>query len=995
MRELDAHDLSSSSGAVAPLSFVLQQRFDPFVNWDSRSWVIYHTTHVKVAAEYSSKAVARIFLLCKLYASLPPQTLDATLCAASAIVPLLRSPQFAYILIKLVETLQFLILSSLLSCYAIIAAKARRTRSYSRLGGCRGSSMDDASDKGDFCQLRVSLMDMISTHLIPSDYIDRYFFYRQKVFQCETTGKINLNFFEAMLSELQESNLIESQFPDALKGRVLKHVQFQTIGRMDHLVDHVYDRFRDVFYAKEEAICDLWGDRYKGIIMERRYSQTGTNPFPETSGREKIVARQSTGSLSPDGRWKYWYFLRITDPRLSRDKDVELRGDYLSRDRLLWSKALLKKYLREATTREPYIGAPWMIKPKPAKKYGLALELTPELQKQKEEHFASLGKKKRPADAPDGEVKKPKLIKYPIEDLELPSNEDMTRPTPSQDITVPQNCMESFLIVWNFLQVFGKPLGISPIVLDDFEGCLRHDVSDIECVMIAEIHAVLLNTIIKDRKSSKSANATGAMALAPALTKASKDGISSVDVDSSSALSVLSGDDDISMNGNGVDHDAKPNVSSEVVQRFVKVWDAKYLAANDEREGWENVLVGCLAALGAYETVPNLDGILQHLTANEDEDEVPKSKSKSRKVHSTGPSEQYPTLSIADKLQVLEFLVDLAGSSKAIKLYMEECELQLTELRKERIEVSRAKKRLIADREALDGGTVNEVKKEEGGAENGKSESLSSDPGSDDDMEIAGEDEAEDDDNYEDEDEDASGNGRGRTVSRQARLRKQQAERERAEKQRVEQLAAQRAAAREKTAGAKQIAAERRRLDEEEYRLQRKEDQIEREFRRHSCARSRPLGKDRFFNRYWWFDGIGAPLQGAGGAPLYGAGRLFIQGPTDIDSQQHPPEISLRREIEEGASGTLPNGHWAFFTDPEDVEQLKHWLNTKGQRELALTNVIRKYEQYIVAGMRKRNTELANLLTRPSEARRSSRAKTHNSSMSHEPYMSWTNKMIK
>ena len=62
-------------------------------------------------------------------------------------------------------------------------------------------------------------------------------------------------------------------------------------------------------------------------------------------------------------------------------------------------------------------------------------------------------------------------------------------------------------------------------------------------------------------------------------------------------------------------------------------------------------------------------------------------------VRST-PKERYHTLSPKDKIEILFFLCNLAISSKAIHAHMEACEEQLTELRKQKIEVNRSKKAL-------------------------------------------------------------------------------------------------------------------------------------------------------------------------------------------------------------------------------------------------------------------------------------------------------------
>ncbi len=56
------------------------------------------------------------------------------------------------------------------------------------------------------------------------------------------------------------------------------------------------------------------------------------------------------------------------------------------------------------------------------------------------------------------------------------------------------------------------------------------------------------------------------------------------------------------------------------------------------------------------------------------------------------PSDRYHILHPSDKLAILQFMCDLAVSSKAIHLHIEHCEEQLTALRKEKIELNRTKK---------------------------------------------------------------------------------------------------------------------------------------------------------------------------------------------------------------------------------------------------------------------------------------------------------------
>lgn len=185
-----------------------------------------------------------------------------------------------------------------------------------------------------------------------------------------------------------------------------------------------------------------------------------------------------------------------------------------------------------------------------------------------------------------------------------------------------------------------------------------------------------------------------------------------------------------------------------------------------------------------------------------------------------------------------------------------------------------------------------------------------------------------------------------------------------------------------------------------------KDDFVEREFRRYQgVARIRPLGKDRFHNRYWWFDGIGSmdlvasdPSSSSTTAPCangsdvgYGTGRLFVQGPSEEDWEmvadlkgaggEEGRQMRERRVVEEvveSEEGLLGVDEWAFYEDEDEVrfssssppllhhfqgkeanasslidaqiEALLAWLNSKGTRELALKTAIQKWRPFIMAG---------------------------------------------
>ena len=123
---------------------------------------------------------------------------------------------------------------------------------------------------------------------------------------------------------------------------------------------------------------------------------------------------------------------------------------------------------------------------------------------------------------------------------------------------------------------------------------------------------------------------------------------------------------------------------------------------------------------------------------------------------------------------------------------------------------------------------------------------------------------------------------------------------------------------------------------EEQLRLNsERDDETEREFRRYlGVTRCRPLGRDRFHCRYWWFDGIGGMnLAGTGkGEVTYGTGRLFLQGPSvedwelicdsrkeEGDGIKSMHERRMREEVVDDPSALLGPDEWAYYEDEDEV----------------------------------------------------------------------------
>ncbi|KAK0233457.1 chromatin remodeling complex protein [Armillaria fumosa] len=864
-------------------------------------------------------------------------------------------------------------------------------------------------------------------------YAARMSFYRLKQFQCEVTGKSGLDYFQALESERQEARTLHARFSAPLKPAILKAVQWQVVGRLDHLVEAVYERFKDRYFKGERVLVDLQGTKYYGTVdtvyppkfyqdqdaRDARKENRGTSPKAELdephliTGDLKIPAVEVNAQDRPE---RYFYWVQITEPEKEKAHDkaknakkqdedtvgslMEVTCQLMSRDRLSFSKSILRRFIRDCVDRDAAVASPWTVKPAIAKRYGVDSVMPEETRKDVESiKKGEIDKRKKVWEDKEGppskrqkkltaaqeeraekrerearekaekqklakeeaervaaEKKKKKPVRYPTEDLDVrladkdkKAGMKVQKPIPSRT-SLPFNnspgTFEAFLMSWNFLIVYGQPLHLSTFTLDEYEHAIRHSVEDPPCPLLAEVHSILiynLRTVPFHRHSAV---------------------VSLMEVEASNSDDMLLGQSISNLTA------AMADIGNN--------WERVPLRHAEGRQGWEDALVGCLKDHANMTNFPCLREILTKLLfapeeANEPSTSSSASSSRSPAPHSSlytvssSPAERYHSLPPADRIAILSFLTNLAVSSKAIHAHMESCEEQLTALRKEKIEVNRSKKQLAEEMNTLLGETKDHSVPVD--------EDISMQEPSD--SEVAASDAASDS---------LSTSKKG--SSRQKDLR-----------QKMQTQAKQREAARAKQASVKQAMAEHRRLDEEVNKIERRLEGIEREFRKLlGGVRVKPLGRDRFYNRIWWFDGLGsASLVGSGGVAQYGTGRIFIQGPSETDMEllrlrQVEDDIDGRRKEEEGEEGVLGPGEWAAYSELEELDEFVAWLNPKGHREVALKAALTKWWIHITSGIRKRIADVQVNAKLP-EARRSTRTKAHASyDISREPYMMWTNR---
>jgi len=153
---------------------------------------------------------------------------------------------------------------------------------------------------------------------------------------------------------------VEQAFPEALKGPVLRRVQFQTVSRIDALVDQIYDEFKNDYYPGEVVFVRIiGGEKLTGVVRDK--TRFGSKVRPD-------------GTLTkPFSR----YFVSL-DTRPGEEAVVD--DDHIFRDRKVFTKSVLRSFIKKTVTREPWNGAPWLVKHDAALRYSIETRVPHHLQ---------------------------------------------------------------------------------------------------------------------------------------------------------------------------------------------------------------------------------------------------------------------------------------------------------------------------------------------------------------------------------------------------------------------------------------------------------------------------------------------------------------------------------------------------------------------------------------------------------------------------------------
>jgi Williams-Beuren syndrome DDT (WSD), D-TOX E motif len=191
---------------------------------------------------------------------------------------------------------------------------------------------------------------------------------------------------------------------------------------------------------------------------------------------------------------------------------------------------------------------------------------------------------------------------------------------------------------------------------------------------------------------------------------------------------------------------------------------------------------------------------------------------------------------------------------------------------------------------------------------------------------------------------------------------------------------------------------------------------VNNDLRETDCQRTKCLGRDRFWNRYYWFERNGMPFSGVPSASTahygYANGRLWVQGPDEMERdgfidvpQEEQDEykerfgvtLKERHDAEEGDAHLRNASDWGYFDDANSVDTLIAWLDERGVREKALRKELQLWRDVMVECMDKMNVHLGEVDDSSSlpTTRVSTRTKTYvNLEATKWLCLKWSNSMV-
>ncbi|KAI4962512.1 hypothetical protein ZWY2020_031033, partial [Hordeum vulgare] len=270
------------------------------------------------------------------------------------------------------------------------------------------------------------------------EYLNRLNLYRKRVWTCNVSGKSNLTYEEALVSEQRAAEKAQ-QLPRELMSPVLQMIQYSTLNLTD-LVNKIYGSLQENLFEGLELHSTRDGSEAACKILKVIGSGNTTSYEVGWIGQDNAITSTSV-----------------------------LRADDLIQESAC-GRNMLKIFIRESTSQN----FPWIVHMYLAKKYGIPTE--------------------PPKDMINGEglpKARKRLANGTAEDASKRSKKEM--PTIHRFQSACKFCGRSPDGL-GFLHVFGRLLCLSPFSLSDLENVICHKETNL--VLLVEIHTALFNLLI-------------------------------------------------------------------------------------------------------------------------------------------------------------------------------------------------------------------------------------------------------------------------------------------------------------------------------------------------------------------------------------------------------------------------------------------------------------------------------------------------------------------
>ncbi|KAJ4294065.1 glycosyl transferase [Kalmusia sp. IMI 367209] len=915
----------------------------------------------------------------------------------------------------------------------------------------------------------------------------------ERIFTCESTGHSGFTFFEAMESEVrpgrslaevlqsvtthqkEASEEIDSIFPEGLRSRVLEFVQFRTTARMDDLVNQVYDHFREHYMVGDRVAVDTEAGKRYGVIKNMTDTSRLHNMF--------------NGQINDDMFRSYTYIMQMepNGEELTRYKASELQ-----RDRRVYSKIILKQFLRSSTSRDAWVGAPWMVKDHLAKRYNIPTKIpdaksreaviaakkaantahadsaSPPLnfpnaghpqtngvrppmhgngQRQVEMHLYPANQHPHmPVSHPSFQYPGPQMqyngpsgqyngqpsiqftnpptaiaalhqlpphltqqmphpgsglpislpfqnnfmqyqalaptnmpqpppppprpfepIKYPIDDLRIKQPrvsvarpplkffsddvpDGVESPEDDEKTGLLMKSVGPLLCIWETLNVHDTVYSLDSFTIDDFVEAMGFSSDEVECELLVEAHCAVLKQYV---------NTSGKLQIQlPRMIdeEESEDEESSKETTpepeppvrtTRSSLRKSEANQIVAKQRMPTPEPPKQlHKAAEFLADFN--WVEQCKIRNFRDGGWQAILVGVLHHLSYNPSNKEAcDEVLAQLVPPDEDPSV------------ENIAINYVNLDVNLRISALEIVLRLTVTTEQFREQLTVAAQEMTTLRKEKIDFQRKRKELADEMFKLDIERKIQLPLNTPASPTDTKET----------PDVSMIDVNDKEDVEEGSDSSAEPQANTRKMRNAAKQTKRKRESEVAKKEKAKKAKAEAAKTKQQKDWEKLLEAIEKKKDELRS-CEASINELDDDLREAMVHRSKILGKDRFLNKYYWFEHNGMPF---GGVPTsstaeygYANGRVWVQGPDELEIQPNLEEpalsqdmaefgwtVPMRKEREEGSTHLATSADWGYYDDPEDIQTLLSWLDERGVREKALRKELLIFQDKIAEYMTK------------------------------------------